>query len=127
MRWTRLSFFYLMGYLAIGGVGLLAVPEFSIQLLGSIGSYPTVMLRLVGGFMVALSLVIIGIVRHRVEVLYASTLAIRVVLLATILWVYVDSLDPMFLWLTGIVALGMGLTTAGLVADRRARDAKGSK
>ena len=120
MRWTRLSFFYLMGYLTIGGVSLLVAPQVSVQLLGSAGSYPTVMLRLVGGFLVALGLVILGIVRHRVEVLYPTTLAVRAVLLATILWVYADSRDPMFLWLAGIVALGMSLTAAGLVADRRA-------
>ena len=119
MRWTRLSFFYLMSYLGVGGIGLLVAPDLATRLLGSTGTYPRVVLRLVGGFMVALSLVIIGIVRDRVEVLYPVTLLVRVVLLTTLLWVFVDSRDPMFLSLAGIVALGMMLTAVGLVPDRR--------
>jgi uncharacterized protein YjeT (DUF2065 family) len=108
-----------MSYLGVGGIGLLVAPHLTTRLLGATGPYPRVMLRLVGGFMVALSLVIIGIVRDRVEVLYPVTLLVRVVLLTTLLWVFVDSRDPMFLSLAGIVALGMMLTAVGLVKDRR--------
>ena len=119
MSWTRLSFFYLISYLGIGGIGLVAAPEFSIRLLGSTGTYPTELWRLIGGFMIALSLVVIGIFRHRVEVLYPTTLMVRIVLLATILWTFFDLRDPLFLSLAGIVALGMILTTLGILADKK--------
>jgi hypothetical protein len=45
---------------------------------------------------------------------------VRVVLLGTIVGLYFESRDPLFWVLSGIVALGMLLTTAGLLTDRRA-------
>jgi uncharacterized protein YjeT (DUF2065 family) len=119
MHWTRLSFVYLMSYLILGGVGLLVAPEFALRLLGAMASYPPVLVRFLGAFMVALGIVIVQIARHRVEQLYPTTLMVRVVLLATIVWLYFESRDPLFLVLAGIVALGMLLTTAGFLADRR--------
>lgn len=119
MRWTRLSFFYLVGYLSVGGVGLLFAPELALRLLGARGSYPPELVRLVGAFMVALGIVVGQIVRHRVEVLYPTPLVVRIVLLATIIALYFGSRDPLFLVLTVIVGLGMLLTAVGLVVDRR--------
>src|SRR5215475_12733924 len=96
-----------MSHLGVGGIGFLVAPDLAIRLLGTTGPSRRVMLRLVGGFMVVLSLVVIGIVRDRVEVLYPITFLVRVVLLTTLLWGLLDSRDPMFLWLAGIVVLGM--------------------
>src|SRR2546427_181882 len=107
MYWTRLSFYYLMSYLGFGGIALLAAPEPAIKLLGSTGTYPAATLQMIGGFMVALSIIIINIVRYRVEVLYPITLLARVVLLATFLWIFFDTHDPLFLVLSGVVGLGM--------------------
>ncbi len=39
MRWTRFSFFYLVGYLTFGGLGLVFAPAFALQLSGATGSY----------------------------------------------------------------------------------------
>lgn len=121
MRWTRLSFCYLIGYLSLGGVGLLFAPEVALRLLGATGSYPPLLVRFLGAFMVGLGIVIGQIVRHRVEVLYPTTLIVRVVLLSTIVGLYFESRDRLFLVLAGIVALGMLLTSAGLLIDRRSR------
>jgi hypothetical protein len=121
MRWTRSSFAYLIGYLGLGGLGLLADPGTALRLLGSTAEYPAVLARLVGALMLALCLVVAQIVRHRVEVLYPTTLAVRTLLLATIVFLYGESRDPLFLVLAGIVGLGMLLTAAGLVADRSSK------
>jgi len=121
MRWTRLSFFYLVGYLTFGGLGLLFAPTLALQLFGATGSYPTVLVRLMGSLLLALGILVAQIVRLRVEALYSATLVVRVVLVATLVPLYVASRDPLFLVLTGIVGLGMVLTATGLVADRRAR------
>ncbi len=120
MRWTRLSFFYLVGYLTLGGLGLLFTPTLALQLLGATGSYPTVLARLLGALLLALGILVAQIVRHRVEALYSTTLGVRVVLVGTLVPLYVVSRDPLFLVLTGIVGLGMVLSAAGLLADRRA-------
>ena len=125
MRWTRLTFFYVIGYLSLGGVGLLFAPEITLRLFGATTTYPPVLARFVGAFMVALAIVIAQIVRHRIEVLYPTTLLIRLVLIGTIVALYVESGDRLFLVLTAIVGLGMLLTTAGLLSDRRARGPTG--
>jgi len=120
MRWTRLSFFYLVGYLTFGGLGLVFAPAFALHLLGAPGSYPPVLVRFMGALLLALGILVSQIVRHRVEVLYPATLVVRVVLVGTMVPLYVASRDPLFLVLTAIVGLGMVLTATGLLADRRA-------
>ena len=120
MRWTRLSFFYLVGYLTVGGLGLLFAPALALKLLGATGTYPPVLVRFMGSLLLALGILVAQIMRHRVEALYPTTLVVRVVLVATLVALYAASRDPLFLVLTGIVGLGMALTTTGFVVDRRA-------
>jgi len=100
-------------------------PEPGVRLLGSNGTYPPAMLRFLGGFMIALAIVIIQIVRHRIEVLYPTTLMVRTVLIATVIWLFIETRDPLFLTLTGIIALGMIFTSLALVADKKAGGARG--
>jgi len=119
MRWTRVSLFYLMSYLGLGGVGLLAAPDTALGLLGAREAYPAVLVRFLGAFMLALAVVVVQIVRHRVESMYSATLMARTLLLATIVGLYLESRDPLFLVLTGIVGLGMLLTALGFLSDRR--------
>src|SRR5215813_11992684 len=59
----QLTFIYLSSYLLVGGLGLLVVPELTLRLLLSNGSYGDVMPRLVGVFMLALGGVILQFVR----------------------------------------------------------------
>lgn len=120
MSWARVSMFYLMTYLALGGLGLLVDPPLALRLLGATGDYPPALMRLFGGFMLALAIIVIQIVRLRVAVLHPTTLLVRVVLLGTIVWTYTSTRDPLFLVLSGIVGLGMLLTASGLLADSRA-------
>ncbi len=122
MRWTRLSFFYVTGYLSLGGLGLLFAPALALHMLGAIGSYPPALVRLLGALLLALGILVAQIMRHRVEALYRTTLVVRVVLVVTLVPLYFATRDPLFLVLTGIVGLGMLLTATGLLADRRASD-----
>jgi uncharacterized protein YjeT (DUF2065 family) len=119
MRWTRLSFLYLMGYLISGGIALLAIPLAAIQLIGSDTVYPPAILRLAGALMLGLGLVIADIARQGIAAMYASTLVVRTVLLTVILGLFFSTRDPMFLTLAAIVTLGMILTGLGLVLDRQ--------
>jgi hypothetical protein len=121
MRWTRVSFFYLITYLALGGIGLLAVPDFAMRLLGSTASYSPPLARFIGAFMIALSLLVVQITRHRVEVLYPTALLVRVVLVGTAVGLYLETRDLLFLSISAIVALGMVFTSLGLIADRSTR------
>ena len=118
MRWTRLSFYYLIGYLTFGGLGLLASPKLALGLFGATGDYRPELARLSGALLLGLGILVTQIVRHRVEVLYPTTLVVRVVIVSVLVGLYLTSHDPLFLVLTGIVGLGMLLTGAGLLTDR---------
>lgn len=120
MRWTRLSLFYLMSYLGLGGLALLAAPDTALRLLGAREAYPAAFARFLGAFMLAFAVVVVQIVRHRVETMYSATLMARTLLVGTTVTLYFQSGDPLFLVLTGIVGLGMLLTTFGFLSDRRA-------
>ena len=127
MKKTRLSFTYLIGYLVLGGAGLVMAPDFGFQLLGAKGSYPTPLVRLLGAFLLALAVIVIQIVRHRIESLYRTTLLVRLPLVVTTLALYTQTRDPVFLSLAAIVGVGMVLTTLGMVTDDRARFRKASQ
>jgi hypothetical protein len=109
-----------MSYLVAGGTALLAMPLAAVHLLGSSADYPPVILRLSGGLMLGLGLMIADIARRGIAQIYPSTLVVRCVLMAVILGLYFSSNDPMFLALAAIVAFGMVLTGLGLAMDRRA-------
>ena len=61
----RLTYIYLTTYLLVGGLALLVLPELTLRLLLSNGSYGDVMPRVVGIFMIALGGVILQFVRAR--------------------------------------------------------------
>jgi hypothetical protein len=119
MNWTRLSFFYLFGYLTFGGLGLLAAPSTVLPLMLANGQYGEVMPRVAGALMLALAIIVLQIIRLRVEVLYSTTLLVRVFLCVCLGGFYVAYRDPFFLVIVGIVLLGMTFTTLGFITDRR--------
>ena len=119
MRWSRFSFFYLASYLTATGVALLFAPQWSLHLLGATGSYGDAFVRFVGSFMIALGTIVVQIIRFRLEILYRTTLAIRLFFMAVILYLYASTNDVLFLVILGVVTLGVAFTAAGFVVDRR--------
>ena len=69
--------------------------------------------------MLALGILITQMIRLKVEGLYPATVAARSLILATLVWLYLRSGDPMMLVLLGIVGLGFVLTLASYLADRK--------
>lgn len=118
MRRTRLSLFYLAGYLLAGGLGFLAFPQRMLALLLSNGSYHDLMVRLVGMFMLALGLVVVQFIRLRATEQYPGTLVLRTLILPILAWLYVLYRDPMLLALIVIVAIGYLLTWTCILWDR---------
>ena len=119
VRWTRLSFYYLAAYLLGAGIALLLAPSVVLALLFASGHYGDVMPRLVGVVLFALGILIVQIIRHQVVVLYATTLIVRTFIIAALAGLFIYSRDPLFIALILVVGLGMGLTGAGYVSDRR--------
>ncbi len=119
MRRTRLSFFYLAAYLLGAGVALALVPSLALKLLLSNGNYGDVMPRLLGVVLLALGLIIVQIIRYRVEALYLTTLGVRIIIILGLVALFIHSRDPLFISLTIVVGIGMILTGTSYLVDRR--------
>ena len=119
VRRTRLSFFYLAAYLVGAGVALVFVPSVALKLLFSNGNYGDVMPRLLGVVLLALGLIVVQIIRHRVEALYTTTLGVRVIIVGVLVALFIYSRDPLFISLTVVVGIGMILTGTSYLLDRR--------
>jgi hypothetical protein len=103
----RLTFIYLASYLLVGGFGLLVVPELTLSLLLSNGSYGDLMPRLVGVFMMGLGGAVLEFVRARDYRYYRYTILARIFIVAAMTALYVKSRDPFFLVLDAIVLVGL--------------------
>ncbi len=121
MKRTHLSLYYLFSYLIVAGLALMTVPQFALRLLFSNGNYGELMPRLLGVVLFALGVFVFQTVRHSVEVLYTTTLAVRAVILAVLLGLYLYSADPLFISLMVIVGFGFVLTGVSYWLDRQGR------
>ena len=119
MNKTRLSLFYLGSYLVIIGFGLLLVPDGTLNILQSNGTYGDVFPRIAGMLMSGLGIAVFGIIRARVSELYPATLLIRLYFLVCIVVFYSMTRDPLFLVIFAIVALGFVLTLSSYMLDRK--------
>jgi hypothetical protein len=103
----RLTFVYLASYLLVGGLGFLVVPELTLRLLLSNGSYGDVMPRLVGVFMIALGGAVLEFVRGRDYRYYRYAIVARVFIVAALTALHFKARDPLFLVLDAIVLVGL--------------------
>lgn len=118
MHRTRLSLFYLVGYLSVTGLALMGAPALTLRVLQTNRDYGEVMPRFAGVLMVALAALVSQIVRHRLEVLYPATVVIRGGILAFVIGLYMASADPLFLMVAGVVGLGVLMTAIAYWRER---------
>jgi hypothetical protein len=119
MKRTRLSLFYLAGYLIAGGVALMVEPRFALRLLFANHDYGDVMPRFGGVLLTVIGMIVFQIIRHRLEMLYLTTLFVRAFIVLSLTGLYVYSLDPLFLALIAVVGLGMILTGTSFLFERQ--------
>ena len=122
MNRTRLSLYYLAGYLTFAGLALLLVPSFALKLLLSNGDYGDAFPRLAGMLLIGLAILVTQIIRHRIEVLYPTTLVVRLFFLVVFAYLFLSSSDPFFLVVFGIVLLGVILTGYSYLTERGTHD-----
>lgn len=108
---TRLSLYYPVCYLLIGGLALLCLPHFSMALMLSNGEYGDIFPRYIGTMSLGLGLLVLQIVRHRVAVLYPTLVWVRVLFCGCYIWFYLQTADPFFLVMLGMVGLGAVATS----------------
>ena len=119
VRRTHLSLYYLAGYLLPAGLLLLTAPTFATKLLLSNETYDEPPLRLAGLVLIALGILIVQIIRHRVEALYTTTLVVRTFLSLGLLGLLISTRNPFFGVVLIVVLIGIALTGASYLADRR--------
>ena len=120
MKRTNLSLYYLAGYLVPAGLFLLFIPEFATKLLLSNRTYGDYApFHLAGVLLLVIGILIVQIIRHRLEILYSTTLIARALISATLLWLFVSTGDPFFGVILVIVLIGVALTGASYLLDRR--------
>src|SRR5712691_1914859 len=122
MRRTNLSLYYLAGYLVPAGLLLLFVPEFATKLLLSNHTYDYAPFRLAGVLLLVVGILIVQIIRHRLEMLYTTTLVARALIIATLLGLFISTGDPFFVVILFVVLIGVALTGASYVLDRRSTE-----
>jgi len=123
MKKTRFSLFYLAGYLIPAGLLLLIAPTFSTRLLLSNGNYGDVFPRLAGMLLIGIGVLVVQMIRLHLDMLYTTTLAIRVFFCVCFIVFYLISQDPFFLVLLVIVAFGLVLTGSSYFMDRAGKAA----
>src|SRR4051812_22622933 len=89
-----------------------------IKLLFSNRQYDDMFPRLVGVLLLSLGIIIVQIIRLKLEVLYPTTLIVRSIITPTLFCVYLYSGDPLFLVMTGVLAFGLVLTGTCYILDR---------
>jgi uncharacterized protein YjeT (DUF2065 family) len=119
MRRTNLSLYYLAGYLIPAGTLLLLVPDFATKLLLSNRTYDDAPFRLAGILLIGLGILIVQIIRHRLEVLYSTTIVVRLLISGTLIGLYLRTSDPFFLVVLTVVVIGIVLTGASFLLDRQ--------
>lgn len=119
MNRTHLSLYYLAGYLLPAGTLLLLVPDVATKLLLSNRTYDDAPFRLAGILLIGLGILIVQMIRYRLEVLYPTTIVIRLGISATLIGLYLRTSDPFFLVVLAVVVFGIGLTATSFILDRR--------
>jgi len=119
MRKTQLSLYYLVTYLSLTGLGLMWAPASTLRLLGATGAYDDAMPRFAGILMLALGLLVSQIIRFRLEQIYPITVWIRLGIWLFVGWLYLRARDRFFVAVLGVVGLGILLTGAAFLAERR--------
>lgn len=119
MKRTRLSLFYLVGYLIPSGVMLLIAPRFALKLLLSNSDYGDVFPRAAGMLAVGLGIMIVQMMRLHLSLLYSTTLIVRSFFFVCLLSFYMLNHDPFFLVLLVILSIGIVLTTTSYILDKK--------
>ncbi len=119
MKRTHLSLYYLAGYLLPAGTLLLFVPDVATKLLLSNRTYDDAPFRLAGVLLIGLGILVVQMIRHRLEVLYPTTIVVRLLIGATLIWLFLRTNDPFFLVVLAVVVIGIGLTAMSFILDRR--------
>ena len=103
----RILLAYVASYLLVGGAGFAFAPALTLKLFLSNGDYGDIMPRLVGMFMLAIGGFVAELVRRGDLTYYPLTVGVRSLIVVFLVFLYMESTDPLFLVVLGVVLLGL--------------------
>jgi len=115
---TRLCLLYVAAYLIISGIALLIAPEVALRFMFSNTDYGVAMPRWVGMLSVALGALVSQVVRHRLAVLYPLGFFMPAAMVVGFAGLYLQSSNPLFLVVLGVVGVGVVATGISLSLER---------
>jgi hypothetical protein len=115
---TRLSLYYVFSYITLAGIGLIFFPDLTLKLFLSNGVYDTTFVQMTGVFSIGLGIFVLQIIRLRIESLYPTTIAVRLLFCLAYVIFYIRTHDPFFLVVLGIVGLGLIMTSLSYISER---------
>jgi pimeloyl-ACP methyl ester carboxylesterase len=116
---TRISLFYVAGYLLWAGVGMTLFPRLLLDMMFATGSYELVFVRMCGLFVLGLAAFVVQTIRLRLRALYPTIIGVRVVFCAGYVVLYAQTRDPFFLSVLAIVGAGLVASSICYRLDRR--------
>ncbi len=115
---TRASLYYLCTYLILTGLALMTAPSLTLRLLWSSGPHDDAMTQFAGILMLALGLLVSQVVRWHVSQIYATTIAIRMIIWTYVAWLLWRSGDAFFAVVLVVVGIGILLTASAYLFER---------
>jgi hypothetical protein len=100
------------------GLLLIAAPQLVFKLMFSNGSYGDLFPRFAGALALALGILVVQIIRHRIDSLYPTIIAARVMICGVLLGLFFSAHDPFFLIVLGVVGFGVAWTSFAYLSDR---------
>ena len=110
MKKTRLSLYYVAGYLFPTGLLLFLAPQLALKLLFANHEYPNAFVQFSGVMLIALGIVVAAVIRDGNPFLYRTTLLLRAQIILCTLFLYRTTGETLFLIVVGVVGLGMVIT-----------------
>ena len=118
MNRTRLSLYYLAGYLFPTGLALYFAPQFFLKMLFSNQQYSDAFPQFAGVLLVGLGIVVTTVIRYGSPVWYRTTLILRLVLWTGIFRIWLRSRDPFFVIVLSVLGFGILLTGSFYLSER---------
>ena len=117
-RRIRFCIWYVAGYLVLSGLALLLAPRAALTAMLSNADYGVVMPRWVGMLSVAMGTLVGQVARKRIVVLYPLSFFMPAAMLVGFVGMYLQSDNPLFLGVSGVVGIGVVATGVSMLIER---------
>jgi len=119
MQKTRLSLYYVAGYLFPTGILLFLAPQLALKLLFANHEYSDAFVQFSGVMLIALGIVVLAVIRQGNPMLYRTTLLLRAQIWLCTFILYWKTGETLFVVVLAVVGLGMVVTGSLYLTEAR--------